>query len=90
METNHITMDSVESSQIESLGHDPLTSTLAIQFKSKKTSPGSIHHYANVDATAYEALKTAESIGSHFAKQIKAFPDKHPSTRIPAPEADAV
>lgn len=88
MDTNHITLDSIESSQIGAIGHDPATNTLAMQFKSKKAAP--VYHYANVDAAMFEALKTAESVGSHFAKEIKAFPEKYPCTRIPAPEVDAV
>ncbi|MFM0405291.1 KTSC domain-containing protein [Paraburkholderia dipogonis] len=88
VETNHITLDSVESSQIGAIGHDPLTNTLAMQFKAKKDAP--VYHYANVDAAMFEALKTAESVGKHFAAHIKAFPEKYPCTRIPAPEADVV
>ncbi|NPT59716.1 KTSC domain-containing protein [Paraburkholderia elongata] len=88
METNHITLDSVESSQIGAIGHDPLTSTLAVQFKAKKDAPASIYHYANVDAAEFEVLKTAQSPGSHFAKNIKAFPQKYPCKRIPAPEVE--
>ena len=88
METNHITLDSVVSSQIDAVGHDPLTSTLAVQFKAKKDAPASVYHYANVEAAEFEALKTAESPGSHFAKNIKAFPQKYPCKRIPAPEVE--
>lgn len=90
METNHITLDSVESSQIEGIGHDPITGTLAMQFKAKKGAPASIYHYANVDAPLFDALKNAESIGKHFATHIKAFPEKYPCKRIPAPEADVL
>mgnify|MGYP001553463146 FL=1 len=82
MEANHITLDSVASSQIEGIGHDPQTNTLAIQFKAKKDAP--IYHYANVDAAMFDAMKSAESIGKHFAAHIKAFPQKYPCTRIPA------
>jgi hypothetical protein len=88
VETNHITLDSVESSQIGAIGHDPLTNTLAMQFKAKKDAP--VYHYANVDVGMFEALKTAESVGKHFATHIKAFPQKYPCTRTPAVEADVV
>ncbi|MFM0432328.1 KTSC domain-containing protein [Paraburkholderia aspalathi] len=84
MEQNHITLDSIVSSQIGAIGHDPLTNTLAMQFKAKKDAP--VYHYANVDAAMFEALKTAESVGKHFATHIKAFPLQYPSKRIPAPE----
>ncbi|MFM0058554.1 KTSC domain-containing protein [Paraburkholderia phytofirmans] len=86
VETNHITLDSVESSQIEGIGHDPMTNTLAMQFKAKKDAP--VYHYANVNAAMFKALKAAESIGKHFAAHIKAFPEKYPCTRIPAPEVE--
>lgn len=86
METNHIALDSIASSQIGAIGHDPLTNTLAMQFKAKKDAP--VYHYANVDAAMFEALKAAESVGKHFATHIKAFPLQYPCKRIPAPEVE--
>lgn len=74
-----ITMDSVESSQIHSIGHDAETQTLAIQFKSGTRA---IYHYANVTAEEFAAFRDAESVGSHFYKNIKPFPEKYPYTRI--------
>jgi hypothetical protein len=76
-----ITMDSVESSQIEAIGHDPSTNTLAIQFKGK-TGPGSVYHYANFTAALFAELKSAESIGSHFYKFIKPLPEKFPFVKV--------
>lgn len=77
-----ITMDSIESSQIEAIGHDAETQTLAIQFKAKGTAPGSLYHYSNVTAEDFAAFRDAESIGSHFYKHIKPFKDKYPYVRI--------
>jgi|LakMenE18May11ns_1017448.scaffolds.fasta_scaffold9947943_3 hypothetical protein len=77
-----ITMDSVESSQIDAIGYDPESQTLAIQFKSKSDKPGSVYHYSNFTPDDFAALKGAESIGSYFYKHIKPFPDKFPYTRI--------
>jgi hypothetical protein len=82
--THQITMDSVESSQIEALGYDAETQTLAVQFKAKGDKPGSVYHYANFTADDWQAFRAAESLGSHFYKQIKPFPEKFPYTRIEA------
>ena len=76
-----IALDSVESSQIQAIGYDVSTQTLAIQFKSGTRA---IYHYANVTAEDFAAFKAAESIGSHFYKNIKPFPEKYPYTRIEA------
>jgi hypothetical protein len=79
-----ITMHPVESSQIDAIGHDPETGTLAIQFKPKAGSenPGSIYHYSNFDGEQFAAIKGAESVGSHFYKHIKPFSEKFPYTRM--------
>lgn len=74
-----IALDSVESSQIQAIGYDAATQTLAIQFKSGKQA---VYHYANVDAELYQAFSMAESVGSFFYKNIKPFPEKYPYTRI--------
>jgi hypothetical protein len=76
-----ITMTPVESSQIASIGHDAATNTLAIQFISK-SGPGSVYHYGNFTAEKFDELQKAESVGSHFYKAIKPFPDQFPYTRI--------
>jgi hypothetical protein len=77
-----ITMDSIESSQIEAIGFDAETQTLAIQFKAKGTAPGSLYRYSNVTAEDFAAFRDAESIGSHFYRHIKPFKDKYPYVRI--------
>ncbi|OGB23312.1 MAG: KTSC domain-containing protein [Burkholderiales bacterium RIFCSPLOWO2_02_FULL_57_36] len=76
-----IALNAVESSQIEAIGHDPETNTLAIQFKSK-SGPGSVYHYSNFGTEQFGAIKNAESIGSHFGKVIKPFPDVYPYEKI--------
>lgn len=77
-----IPLNPVESSQIAAIGHDPETSTLAIQFKGKGDAPGSVYHYQNFDAEQFRALSGAESIGSHFYQHIKPASDKHPYQKI--------
>jgi hypothetical protein len=77
-----ITMDSIESSQIDAIGYDAETQTLAIQFKAKGAAPGSLYHYANVTPDDFAAFRDAESIGSHFYKHIKPFKDKYPYVKV--------
>jgi hypothetical protein len=76
-----ITMNPVESSQIEAIGHDAATNTLAIQFKGK-AGPGSIYHYANFSAELFRDFRSAESIGSHFYKCIKPCSDRFPYVKV--------
>jgi len=54
---------------------------LAVQFISK-TGGGSVYHYANFDAEAFAAFKNAESIGSHFYKNIKPHADRYPYVKV--------
>jgi hypothetical protein len=89
MPTIHgIEMLPVDSSQIAAIGHDTAGNTLAIQFKGRN-GPGSVYHYQNVDAAAFEQFAAAESIGSHFYKHIKPHADKYPYQKmeaVPAPQ----
>lgn len=80
--TQQITMDAVESSQIEAVGYSGETQTLAIQFKSKGGKPGSLYHYSNVTPEDFAAFAAAESVGSYFYKNIKPYKDKYPYQRI--------
>jgi hypothetical protein len=56
----------VTSSNIASVGHDPATNTLEIEFKG-----GGVYHYAGVDAAKHAALVNASSVGGHFHQHIK-------------------
>jgi hypothetical protein len=58
----------VDSSSIASIGHDPDTDTLHVEFKSS----GKIYVYPGVSADDHEALLKASSIGAHFGKHIRA------------------
>lgn len=83
-----IALQTIKSSQLDAIGHDAATSTLAVQFKPNKTAaaegkPGPVYHYANVSAEDFAAMSGAESIGSHFYREIKPKTDKHPFTRVP-------
>ena len=76
-----ITMHAVDSSQIDSIGHDAETNTLAVRFKNFKGEPGSLYHYANFTREAFLAFQNAESIGKHFGAYIKNATEAHPFTK---------
>lgn len=83
MNTNSIPMQEVESSQIYAIGHDPVSSTLAIRFKNRMTGAAtSLYHYENVDAALFAEFVAAESKGSFFGQHIKPFKDKFPYVQI--------
>lgn len=73
-----IAMDEIVSSQIHGIGHDAPTSTLAIRFRTKDGAPAALYHYQNITAEDFAAFKGAESIGSHFYKNIKPHATKYP------------
>ena len=86
--TAAIAIKTIASSQLDGIGHDAATNTLAVRFKpgklaAAKGEPGALYHYANVTAEDFAALEGAESIGSHFYRTIKPAADKYPFTRIP-------
>ena len=73
----------VKSSQIEAVGHNPEINTLRIQFKSRDPKkPGSTYDYANVTPEQHKAMVEAESVGSHFYKNIKPHAAKFPYTKV--------
>ena len=55
----------VKSSNVDSVGYDPETSTLEIQFKS-----GGVYQYAGVDPDTHQSLMGAESIGRFVNQNI--------------------
>lgn len=56
----------ITSSNIAAIGHDPATNTLHVQFKD-----GPTWKYDGVTPEQHAALIGADSIGSHFHKNIK-------------------
>lgn len=76
-----ISMTSVKSSQIHAIGHDPVTNTLAIQFKSK-SGAGSVYHYQNFTPELFNEFKSAKSLGQHFKTSIKDAVKKHPFSKV--------
>jgi hypothetical protein len=69
----------VSSSQIRSIGHDPATSTLEVEFHA-----GGVYQYDNVTAAHHKALMDAPSIGSHFHRHIKTAVKEFPYRRVNA------
>ena len=57
---------SVSSSNLRSVGYDPVTLTLEVEFLD-----GSVYNYANVPAAVYSGLMSAASHGSYFDAVIK-------------------
>lgn len=68
-----IPMTNVESSQVQSIGYDAATGTLAVQFK---RGTGAVYHYPGVTPEQHLAFIKADSIGTHFGKHFKNAPFK--------------
>lgn len=82
---NTIGLEPVESSQIAAIGHDPASSTLAVQFApnaKRDEAAGSIYHYAGVDAELFDRFRHAPSKGAFFGAYIKCAPDRFPYAKV--------
>ena len=64
----------VSSSNLCSVGYDPASKTLEIEFHS-----GGIYQYTGVAETSYRQLMAAPSLGKFFHAHIK---DVYPTTRV--------
>lgn len=64
----------VSSSNISSIGYDPESRSLEIEFHS-----GGVYQYFNVPESVYNALMSASSHGSYFHHHIK---DQYRWTKI--------
>jgi hypothetical protein len=56
----------VSSSNVASVGYDPHTMTLEVEFVK-----GSVYHYFDVPQSVYDAMMSAASIGSFLNQHIK-------------------
>lgn len=56
----------VKSSSLASVGHDPATNELHVEFRN-----GSVYVFSDVTAEHHAALVSAESLGKHFATEIR-------------------
>ena len=70
-------MTPVLSSNIAAIGHDPITLTMTVLFKS-----GSRYEYKSVPTVLFDQLIKADSVGSAFHKLIKSQPDKFPFSQL--------
>lgn len=61
----------VVSSQITSIGYDPASQVLEIEFPGRRDAPGSVYQYTEVPPKVHEDLMAAKSVGSHFGANIR-------------------
>jgi len=66
-----IKRNDVSSSTIKSVGYDPETRTLVIEFKKRDGSFSALWEYSPITEQAYEDFVNADSIGYHFHANIK-------------------
>lgn len=57
----------VSSSNIASIGYDPDSETLEVEF----SKTGKLYHYLNVPSFMHERLMQANSVGTFFNAEIK-------------------
>jgi hypothetical protein len=74
------------SSLLDSVGHDAESQTMQIRFKARGDTRGALFRYSNVSGEDFAALVGAESVGSHFQRNIKAAPEKYPFERVVEPD----
>lgn len=64
----------VSSSNLVSVGYDPDSRILEIEFRQ-----GAVYQYSNVPASVHSGLMNAASHGTYFHDHIR---DRYPTTRI--------
>ena len=67
-------MHAVSSTNLHSVGYDPVSHTLRVQFRS-----GSVYEYDGIGAAVFQSLMAAESKGKHFRQFISS---SHEGRRI--------
>lgn len=72
----------VKSSQIHSVGYDPINNLLRIRFKDWHGEPGSLYEYRQFPAEEFMKFQEAESLGRHFTQNIKPHKELYPYSRI--------
>ena len=75
----HIPMNPVKSTQVESIGYDAASKTLAVKF----IRTPSTYRYHDVSPEKFAELQNAESVGSFVHHNF--VKSKAPFTKIPAP-----
>ena len=56
----------VKSSNVTSVGYEPRTKTMAVEFKD-----GSVYHYHDVEPDTHQGLISAKSIGKYVHANVK-------------------
>lgn len=83
-----ITLTPVDSSQVNAVGYDAQTKTLAVQFKHGAQA---IYHYPGVEPETHAAFVGAESPGKFFRDNLKTLPfEKFQAEPEPAKDEVAV
>lgn len=67
----------VESSQIRSIGYDPETLRMQVEF-----TPGSVYEYAGIERETHLDFMASESKGKFFGARIKTNPEKYPFQKV--------
>ena len=62
----HMNRMLVSSSNLASVGYDPVTQTLEVEFLH-----GGVYQYSGVPPSVYDGLMEAESHGSYFDRHVK-------------------
>lgn len=74
----------VKSSLLASIGYDPATELLEVEFKN---GPSRIYQYSGIKPETFSELMAAKSIGSHFLKVIK---PSYSCKRMDGRDSDAI
>ena len=78
-----IPRESVQSSQIKSMGYDPLSQQLVIEFIGRdETEDGPIYGYTDVPPSLFAELRAAPSIGKFFSARIRPRGDLYPCKKL--------
>jgi len=64
-------MEKVDSSNIDSIGRDPETGTVAIAFKNKAGEVTGTYNYSGIPEETFEKMRASDSIGQFFHQNIK-------------------
>lgn len=69
----------VQSSNIHSVGYEPVHKVLEVRFKRKGKGKQSVYRYAGVESKTYQKMIKANSKGKFFYKNIRM---KYPYERV--------
>jgi hypothetical protein len=72
-------LQSVKSSNIESVGYDPASKTMQVKFRS-----GSTHEYGGISPEVHAAFMGASSHGAHYAAHVRG---RYPGKKLDAKPA---